>query len=166
MSYLARIKNIIVNDLQSANNVIIEVTNPNSYQYMLQFENGTVTPFQSSPFFDNVPGGIHEVTIENLDGCGQIYESFAVISVPKFFTPNNDGFNDYWNVKGVKVTLDTNSVIYIYDRYGKLLKQWILSSNEGWDGTFNGSQLPSDDYWYAIKFENNKVVKGHFSLQR
>ena len=166
MSYLARIKNIIVNDLQSANKVIIEVTNPNSYQYMLQFENGSVIPFQNSPVFENVPGGIHELIIENLDGCGQINENFAVISVPIFFTPNGDGFNDYWNVKGILSGFDTNSSIYIYDRYGKFLKQWFLSSNEGWDGTFNGAQLPADDYWYTIKFENKRESKGHFSLKR
>ena len=166
MSYLARIKSVIVDDLQSANKVIIEVTNPNFYRYMLQFENGTVTPFQNSPIFENVPGGIHKVIIENLDGCGQINENFAVISVPSFFTPNGDGFNDYWNVKGIMSSFDTNSSIFIYDRYGKFLKQWILSSNEGWDGTFNGAQLPANDYWYLIKFENKRESKGHFSLKR
>ncbi len=162
MSYLARINNII----ESVNKVIIEVTNPDSYQYMLLFENGITTPFQNSPIFENVPGGIHEVKVENLDGCGQISEKFAVMSVPKFFTPNNDGFNDYWTIKAMSSSLGANASIYIYDRFGKLLKQWILSSNKGWDGTFNGYELPSDDYWYTIKFENNKEVKGHFSLQR
>lgn len=165
-SYLARINNIIVNDLQSTNNVTIDVTNPNNYQYMIQFENGTATSFQSSPFFVNVPGGFHEIIIENLNGCGKISEMIAVLDIPKFFTPNNDGYNDYWNVKGLNASFNVNCIIYIFDRYGKLLKQWGPSSKEGWDGTFNGSQLSSDDYWYVIKLENNREVKGHFSLIR
>jgi len=166
MSYLARINNIIVNDLQSKNDVIIELANRNNYQFMLQLENGSVIPFQDSPVFENIPGGFHELTIKNADGCGAISDNIAVMSVPKFFTPNNDGFNDYWNVKGVTPSFDTNSVVCIYDRYGKLIKQWALSSNEGWDGNFNGVQLPSDDYWYTVKFENKREAKGHFSLQR
>jgi len=56
--------------------------------------------------------------------------------------------------------------IYIYDRYGKLIKQWVPSSSEGWDGTFNGSPLPGDDYWYTLKLEDGREAKGHFSLKR
>lgn len=166
MSYLARINNIIINDLQSMNNVSIDVVNPSRYQYMIQFENGTATSFQSTPFFVNVPGGLHELTIENLDGCGKISINIAVLDVPKFFTPNNDGLNDYWNVKGLNDTSNVNLIVYIFDRYGKLIKQWNPFSNEGWDGNFNGSQMPSEDYWYTIKLENNREVKGHFSLHR
>ena len=62
-------------------------------------------------------------------------QTIAVIGVPKFFTPNGDGQNDYWNVKGVNANFNENSIIYIFDRYGKLLKQ-IVASSQGWDGTF------------------------------
>ena len=165
MSYLARINNIIVNDLRSTNNVIIDVTNRNNYQYMLQFENGTATSFQNSPIFENLPGGFHELIIENLDGCGQIKENIAVLDAPKFFTPNNDGVNDFWNLKGINSSLYKNAIIYIFDRYGKLFQQ-IVPSSRGWDGTFNGSPLPADDYWYTVKLEDGREAKGHFSLKR
>jgi gliding motility-associated-like protein len=57
------------------------------------------------------------------------------------------------------------STIYIFDRYGKLLKQ--LSTTEiGWDGTYNGHQMPADDYWYSIQFEDGRSAKGHFTLKR
>jgi gliding motility-associated-like protein len=61
----------------------------------------------------------------------------------KFFS-NGDGYNDYWNVKGVNASFNTNSIIFIYDRYGKLITK-INTNSDGWDGTFKS--LPSDDYW-------------------
>lgn len=165
LSYLAKINNIIVHDLQSINHVVIDVTNPNDYLYMIHFQNGTETSFQSSTLFENVPGGFHELIIENNDGCGQIIKSFAVLEAPKFFTPNGDGYNDSWNLKGINTIFYKNAVIYIFDRYGKLLKQ-IIPSSQGWDGTFNGFLLPADDYWYTLKLEDGKEAKGHFSLKR
>lgn len=92
-------------------------------------------------------------------------QTIAVIGIPKFFTPNGDGQNDYWNVKGVSVNFNANSTIYIYDRYGKLLKQ-ITASSQGWDGTFTGQPLLSDDYWYTIQLDDGREAKGHFSLKR
>ena len=84
---------------------------------------------------------------------------------PTFFTPNGDGYNDFWYIIGVNKNLSTNINIQIFDRYGKLLKQ-IDPLSQGWDGTFNGNQMPSSDYWYVIKLENGRNVKGHFSLKR
>jgi len=165
LSYLARINNIIIKDLQTENLVIVDVTNPSNYQYMIQFENRAATPFQSSPIFENVPGGFHELIIENIDGCGQVKRNIAVLDAPKFFTPNSDGINDYWNLKGINSSFYKNTIIYIFDRYGKLLKQ-VSPSSRGWDGTFNGIALPSDDYWFTVKLEDGREAKGHFSLKR
>ena len=81
---------------------------------------------------------------------------------PKFFTPNNDSKNDYWIVSN---TLNLISSIFIYDRYGKLLKQ-IGDISSGWDGTFNGSPMPANDYWYLLTYKDGRVLKGHFSLIR
>ncbi|ALJ05611.1 hypothetical protein APS56_10950 [Pseudalgibacter alginicilyticus] len=82
--------------------------------------------------------------------------------IPRFFTPNNDGTNDFW-----KVTDKTNTFknIYIYNRYGKLLK-FLYPNSNGWDGTFNGNLLTTDDYWYVITLSNGTPLKGHFTLKR
>ena len=92
----------------------------------------------------------------------------TVLNYPKFFTPNNDGYNDTWNIWTLKE--QPESKIYIFDRQGKLLKQ-LSPNGEGWDGTFNGQPLPSTDYWFRAEFiEPNtglqKEAKGHFSLKR
>jgi gliding motility-associated-like protein len=165
LSYLAKINNIIIQDLQPLNQVIIEVANPTDYRYMIYFENGTETPFQNSPIFENIPGGFHELIVENKNGCGQKLKGFAVLDAPKFFTPNGDGYNDYWNLKGINSILYKNTAIYIFDRYGKLLRQ-LSPSSQGWDGIYNRSAMPSDDYWYTVKLEDGREAKGHFSLKR
>lgn len=106
----------------------------------------------------------------NLDGeaTGCVEEIFTTgINIntelpPKFFTPNNDAINDYW------IVYDTSNLItkiFIYNRYGKLLKQ-ITNLSKGWDGTFNGEPMPVDDYWYLISYEDGTRLRGHFSLIR
>ena len=165
ISYLAKIKNINVNDLRPQNKIIIEVENPNDYKFMIQFQNGTSTPFQDSLIFENVSGGFHQIIIENKNGCGQVSKSFSVLEAPLFFTPNADGYNDFWSFKGMNSFIYKNSVIYIFDRYGKLLKQ-LDPLGLGWDGNLNGKPLVSDDYWFTVKLEDGREAKGHFTLKR
>lgn len=161
-SNLAHIENIVITDMSDINMVTVNVTGPGDYEYSLNEASGY---FQDSNIFNNVPAGIHEVFINDKNGCGLVSQTIAVIGIPKFFTPNNDGYNDYWNIKGVSAVFNSKSTIYIFDRYGKLLKH-IIPSSQGWDGTFNGFLLPTDDYWYTLKLEDGREAKGHFSLKR
>jgi len=56
-------------------------------------------------------------------------------------------------------------IVNIFNRYGKLIIS-LDNNSIGWDGTFNGKPLPSDDYWFEAKFIDGKTFKGHFSLIR
>jgi gliding motility-associated-like protein len=56
-------------------------------------------------------------------------------------------------------------LIYIYDRYGKIVSSFD-ANNLGWDGTYNGYRLPATDYWFVVKRQNGKEYKGHFSMMR
>lgn len=161
-SDVAHIETAIVVDMTDINTITINVTGTGNYEYSLDEPSGF---FQDSNSFTNVPAGIHEIFIKDKNGCGTVSKTIAVVGLPKFFTPNNDGYNDYWKVKGVNATFNPNSIIYIFDRYGKLIKQ-IAATSEGWDGTFNGTPMPGDDYWYTIKLDDGREAKGHFSLKR
>jgi gliding motility-associated-like protein len=56
--------------------------------------------------------------------------------------------------------------VKIFDRFGKLLIQ-LTATKYYWDGTLNGKNLISDDYWYVFKIdENSPEVKGHFAMIR
>ncbi|MEP3837443.1 MAG: T9SS type B sorting domain-containing protein [Algibacter sp.] len=100
--------------------------------------------------------------------CYSNQTSFAVIInnedyfIPKYFTPNNDGINDVWQVYD-RLNLVNN--ISIYNRYGKLLK-FLPSTTMGWDGTYNGQLLNSGSYWYEIILNTHEVVRGYFALKR
>lgn len=161
-SDIAHISSISIIDLSETNTITVNTTGQGKYQYSLDAPTG---PFQVSNFFDNVSAGTHDVFIIDKNGCGTISQTIAVIGLPKYFTPNSDGYNDYWNVKGVNANFNTNSIIFIYDRYGKLITK-IKTDSVGWDGTFNGQPLPSDDYWYTVKLEDGREAKGHFTLKR
>ncbi|MGA9639219.1 T9SS type B sorting domain-containing protein [Flavobacterium sp.] len=154
---------IVIKDLAESNSITINVTGNGDYEYSI---NADSSYFQKSNYFNNVSPGIYEVSVKDINGCGPpIQTTVYVIGAPKFFTPNNDGYNDRWNFKGIPIQ-NANSLIYIYDRYGKLLKQ-MTPSSDGWDGTFNGAPLPADDYWYTIKlYVPEREHKGHFSLKR
>jgi gliding motility-associated-like protein len=162
-SEIAQLIDIDIVDLSDINTVLITAIGSGDYQYALDDING---PYQVSNFFNNVPIGLHEVYIKDINGCGIVGPvAIPVLGIPAYFTPNGDGFHDYWNVKGVSEEFNYRSIIYIFDRYGKLLKQ-IGTTGLGWDGTYNGQLMPSDDYWYSIQFEDGRSAKGHFALKR
>lgn len=161
-SDIAHLDSVTIVDLEESNTVTVHTFGQGKYQYSLDLPTG---PFQESNFFDNVSSGIHDVYVNDKNGCGIIKKPIAVLGIPKFFTPNNDGYNDYWNIKGVNDTFNKSATIYIFDRFGKLIKQLLPSSN-GWDGTFISNPMPADDYWYTVKLEDGREAKGHFSLKR
>jgi gliding motility-associated-like protein len=122
--------------------------------------------WQESNIFTGVQGGTHEVMVEDTEGCTNLTTEVLVIDYPKYFTPNGDGIHDTWKIIGLEAK--HNAKIYIFDRYGKLVKQ-IDPLREGWDGTYIGSVMPSTDYWFTIDYKENnqqKLFKAHFSLKR
>ena len=120
-------------------------------------------PLQSSNVFTGVSPGVHLVTVIDTEGCTYLTQEVTIIDYPNYFTPNGDGYNDSWYIAGLQDT----DFIYIFDRYGKLIKQ--LRGEERWDGTYNQEQLPSTDYWFTLDYTENGAVKqfkAHFSLKR
>lgn len=158
----ATFDNIIVIDLVENNSVTVIVSGSGNYVFSLDSPNGL---YQTSNVFENVIAGIYSVYVKDLNGCGIVEQEIAVLGVPKFFTPNGDGYNDTWKIRGANEKYNFKSIIYIFNRFGKLIKQ-IGTTGEGWDGSYNGNPLPADDYWYSIQFEDGRSAKGHFSLKR
>jgi gliding motility-associated-like protein len=154
----------VTSELFSDNNILeVSVVGTGEYEYRLDFG-----PWQRETLFENVRIGEHTIYVRDLLNCNEITQKKIVIGYPKFFTPNGDGYHDTWNIVGM--TMKSRSKIYIFDRYGKLLTQ-ISPTGEGWDGTFNGVQLPSSDYWFVLDYEDpvtgkNNQLRAHFTLKR
>ena len=95
-----------------------------------------------------------------------IENEFACFRFKVFFTPNNDGYNDFWGLELLSV--ECNYLLYIFDRYGKLLKT-LSPQNDRWDGFYGGYNMPSNDYWFLVNYYEDGVSKtysSHFTLKR
>ena len=166
---------------------ILEVTPPIIQAVEIQNDNTTAFVFTEDSFdnefslddihgtyhpaanFSRLSPGVHTVYARNMFNCGISSQEFYVLGFPKFFTPNNDGFNDTWNVLGVNNNFYQNGTTTIFDRFGKFIIQIDLNGN-GWNGYFNGEMLPASDYWFKAELVDitgeTITRKGHFSLIR
>lgn len=141
------------------NTVTIEYTGVSDYEFSID---GIY--YQDNPEFLNVAAGTYTAYARDKNGCGVSNPFlFYILDYPRYFTPNGDGFNDTWTIKNLNTL--PQATIHIFDRYGKLLKQFN-SANLNWNGTLNGRLLPADDYWFNLIFVDGKNIKGHFSLKR
>ena len=133
--------------------------------YIYQLDDGE---FQTSNQFTNVSSGEHIITVRDIFGyCGDFILNATVINYPRYFTPNGDATNETWNIFDLAID-HPESIISIFDRYGKLIKQ-ISPTGTGWDGTYIGKKLPSTDYWFNVNYiyeGQEKIFRAHFSLIR
>ncbi|MET1260649.1 T9SS type B sorting domain-containing protein [Flagellimonas sp. DF-77] len=107
--------------------------------------------------------GEYTVYVRDPLGCRILVQDVVAMGYPRFFTPNNDGNNDFWNIIGAEGS--SAARLFIYDRYGKLLRQLDVEG-AGWDGNYAGRQMPASDYWFRYEYDNGKVFSGHFALKR
>ncbi len=165
-SNIATFENIDIIDAAENNTITVFVSGEGIYEYRLLDENNVVSePYQSDNVFENVIPGIYTVSVRDIkNNCGTVNKALSVIGFPKYFTPNNDGINDTWQVYGISSMFQPNSKILIFNRFGKLLKE-INPTGEGWNGMINNKVLPSDDYWFSIVLQDGRIFKGHFTLK-
>ncbi|MEZ4786789.1 MAG: choice-of-anchor L domain-containing protein [Flavobacterium haoranii] len=159
-SQIATLIDIITTDFQDNNTAEIVVSAGGDYEFSL---NGI--DYQDSSIFYNLGEGQYTVFVNDKNGCGQISATFYILNYPKFFSPNNDGYNDEWTIKNLDKKGLLASKIYIFDRFGKLIQQ-IIPGEKGWNGTYNGKKIPADDYWFILELANGTTIKGHFALLR
>ncbi|WP_282074668.1 T9SS type B sorting domain-containing protein [Maribacter aquivivus] len=168
-SSLGLIEDIIVTEDFGMNVIEILVSGEGDYEYSI---NGV--DYQEDNYFENVNSGELTVYVSDTNGCGIIEESIEIPEVdftidsddfPKFFTPNGDGINDYWQLIPSSSDEINIIVIDIYNRMGQLLIQ-LDPKSKGWDGKFKGRILHETDYWFKANAINQNDIKGHFSLIR
>jgi gliding motility-associated-like protein len=155
------IEDLEFTELVDNNTATLTVSGEGDYEYALDNENSF---YQSENTFYNIKPGFHTIYVRDKNGCGNTSVDFSILGFPLYFTPNGDTFNEILKPIGTSRDFNFNLELLIFDRYGKLLIK--TKSLQGWDGTLNGFNLPSDDYWYIINHPNGKQYKGHFALVR
>jgi gliding motility-associated-like protein len=157
--------NVGVGTQAFSENHVITATATGDGEYEYSLDGG---PWQQSGTFEGVSFGEHTVAARDINGCGEAEGSVTLMDYPHFFTPNGDGRNETWNIVGFAG--QASAKIYIFDRFGKLLKQ-ISPSGTGWNGTYNGRPVPTSDYWFTVEYSEpstgeQKQFRAHFTLKR
>ncbi|EPR69997.1 hypothetical protein ADIWIN_3860 [Winogradskyella psychrotolerans RS-3] len=143
---------------QSTNVISVFVEGLGDYEYSLDGIN-----YQDAHIFEGLQIDDYHVYVRDKNGCGVIVEEVYLLNYPRYFTPNDDGTNDFWQIKNsIK---EPSNKVYIYNRYGKLITE-LKPNDSGWDGTLNGNKLPSSDYWFVLERQDGKTYTGHFALKR
>lgn len=122
------------------------------------------------------------LTIENQDGCTAedlvniFVLEFRDLQVPTGFAPGSGGnpLNDLLHVHGSTLMVKQIKSFQIFDRWGELLfvasNFPINDTSVGWDGTFNGQEMPAGVYTWFVEVdfvdETSESYKGHTTLIR
>ncbi|WP_339629758.1 T9SS type B sorting domain-containing protein [uncultured Maribacter sp.] len=117
--------------------------------------------------FTTNESGMVNVRVVDARGCvlelSVPFEFTGMLEFPNFFTPDGDNLNDIWSPKNRELFAGVN--VKIYDRYGRVVA--ILDEVSGWDGTYEGKEVPTGDYWYVVNANSNEIrYVGHFTLYR
>lgn len=147
---------ILQNISSEGRNIVIELQNSGDFTFSIDGEN-----FQSSPIFENLSGGLYNISIKSSD-CGVQVFPFPHLEIPQFFTPNGDGINDFFRIPADQFF--DSFQIAVFDRYGKLVA-FGERAPFVWDGTYNGNPLPAQDYWYKLEIDG-QTFTGHITLKR
>ena len=83
------------------------------------------------------------------------------------FSPNGDGMNDRFVIKGIENY--PNNQVYIYNRWGvEVYKTKGYTNDNGWDGSWIGTYLPDGTYFIVIVFNDEKKQRktGYIQIHR
>lgn len=109
-------------------------------------------PFILKPTATLTEDARYTLTVTSNRGCGissddvfiKVYKN---VIIPNAFSPNGDGINDLWQIRGLSSYPD--AVLQVFNRYGQQL-YYSKSYNIPWDGTFKGTPLPVGTYYYVV----------------
>jgi len=114
-------------------------------------------PDSLNPIASPLSNTTYTLHVVSADNCGTDSSSVFIrvyrkITIPNAFSPNNDGRNDYWEIKDLNTYPDCQ--VSVFNRYGARIYQ-TLGYNSPWNGLYNGAILPAGTYYYIIDLKNN-----------
>ena len=136
--------------------------NANGIQSGQNNHNLTVRPSETTTY---------RVLVSNANNCQswaeitvEVLNDYQLVKGTNILTPNGDNINDNLVIRNLD--LYPNNVVKIFDRAGRLLYS-KANYNDEWNGTFNGSPLAEDTYYYIVDFGGNKPkIKGFVTIVR
>lgn len=96
---------------------------------------------------------VYTLAVENAAGCRAearvrvtVYQK---IYIPDAFSPNGDGLNDAWELKGLEDF--PRAELRVYNRWGSLVYRADAPATRPFDGTRDGVPLPAGSYAYTLR---------------
>lgn len=149
----------IVNVINNGNSITVQVSPAGNYEYSLD---GVF--WQNSPTFHNIQVADYDIHVRDMLGCNSEPYKFTYFLVPNFISPNGDGKNDVWQIRGIEKY--PNAKFRIFDRFGKIFAdRKVNSQGIVWDGKYLGRPVPSGTYWYIIELAEDKKLTGSITVK-
>ena len=150
--------------LGSAANLEGSILSPLQYAYAWQPFIFLNDPSQLNPLCTPMTDMTYVVSARNnvthciAEDTMQVFVLTKII-IPNTFTPNNDGFNDRWDIR----FLDRypGCRIEVYNTAGQLVFRSVGYASP-WDGRNNGRDLPGGTYYYVIDLANGEAKKAGY----
>ncbi len=156
--YLLRGRTITLDPTVSDSNV----------QYLWTPNTGIDNNTIKDPTITGIANITYTLTVTDSRGCVAsdqvIINVLPALTIPNTFTPNGDGINDLWDIKGLAEY--QQSTVDIFDRYGQKVFHSV-GYGKAWDGTYGGKQVPVGTYYYIIDTKTfGQVLSGPITLIR
>ncbi|MFA9370503.1 MAG: T9SS type B sorting domain-containing protein [Labilibaculum antarcticum] len=141
--------------------------------YAIDWVDQDLNPYYGTSIED-LGRGRYDLTIIDQNGCLRdstivleyLYENRIII--PKAFTPNNDSYNDFWDIERIEFVQRLK--IVIYDRWGKAVYIFSGTGNQyrgdPWTGADGNINLPIGSYYYAVELDDEKPMMGTVTILR
>lgn len=150
---------VITDVLNEGSSITVKVSPNGIYEYSLD---GIF--WQSSPSFQNIQVKDYDIHVRTPEGCYSEVYKFIYFFIPNFISPNGDGKNDTWVIRGLEQY--PHAKVQIFDRYGKLFVERKAGADGlVWDGKYMGQPVPSGDYWYILTLSEDQILKGHITVR-
>jgi gliding motility-associated-like protein len=160
--------------LCSPGDALIRVGNISSaYKYYLYDSKTSVTPRDEQAngnFKVNVKANTSFYISQVSGSCEsarsevKVVVGLSALDIANAFTPNGDGINDYWNIKGIENY--PAALVQVFDRYGQIVFE-SKGYTHPFDGTFKGKNLPVAAYYYIINLATNcSLLSGNLTIIR
>ena len=112
----------------------------------------------------------YQLTVTSPGGCESYDEVTVFLDSPIYsantLTPNEDGYNDYWEIRDINKY--PRAKVNVYDRWGQKVFNVVGYTNDKrWDGTYKGLKLPAATYFYVIDLQTGNdsgIVTGSITI--
>jgi gliding motility-associated-like protein len=120
-------------------------------------------PQRTGPAATGLSAGSYTITVTDSAGCEATRQLTLTkncvpqIQIPSVFTPNGDGINDVWRLRGEGIA---EFKLVVYNQWGQQVHS-STNPSRAWDGRIGGERAPAGVYNYVIRYRLQGAEQTH-----